>query len=82
MIRKAAVIAAAAGGLVLADAGWAVADSGEQSGSPQVVCALAQEAVMGACGNTYVFAPDILGSVLNLFTPPPGPPGPPPSPSV
>ncbi|GAB7108693.1 hypothetical protein JCM4814A_70070 [Streptomyces phaeofaciens JCM 4814] len=77
MIRKAAVIVAAAGGLVLADAGWALADSGGQHGSPQVVCALAEEAVMGNCGNTYIFAPRILDNVLDLglFGPAPGIPG-------
>ncbi|MFD7491182.1 hypothetical protein ACFV8T_01985 [Streptomyces sp. NPDC059832] len=75
MIRKIAVVAAAAAGLVLTNASWAVADSGvhgSRKGNPAVACAVGGDAgVSNICGNTNIFKPDILGSLLNLFSPPP-----------
>jgi hypothetical protein len=67
MIKQFAVAAAAAGGLLLASASGAFADSRGYAGendSPSVVCSI-------NCGNAYVYNPNILGSLLNLLSPPP-----------
>ncbi|MFD9421498.1 MULTISPECIES: hypothetical protein [unclassified Streptomyces] len=75
MIKRIAVVAAAAAGLVLANAGWAVAGSdgyGRDGGNPAVVCAVGGDAgVANVCGNTNIYNPNILGSLLNLLSPPP-----------
>jgi nicotinamide mononucleotide (NMN) deamidase PncC len=77
MIKKFAVVAAAVSALVLADASWAVASSGgyggkdRHSGNVGVACVAGKDALFSnTCGNTYVFAPSILGSSLNLLSPP------------
>ncbi|MFD5083545.1 hypothetical protein ACFWOG_13005 [Kitasatospora sp. NPDC058406] len=78
MIKK-IVVAAAAGGLVLAGASTAVAGSGAHHGygghvdrKPVAGCAVGGDAgVANICGNTNVYSPNILGGLLNLFPAPP-----------
>ncbi|MCX4966951.1 hypothetical protein OHA98_19390 [Streptomyces sp. NBC_00654] len=81
MIKKFAVTAAAAVGLVLATAGGAVAGSdgyghgegGGRGGVSGLACAVGNDAgVSNICGNTNVYKPIILGSLLNLLSPPHG----------
>jgi hypothetical protein len=86
MIKKIAVVAAAVIGLALADASWAVADSGvyaSHNAKPGVACAVGGDAgVSNICGNTNIFNPDILGSLINLLSPPPPPVITPPPPVI
>ncbi|WP_181803118.1 hypothetical protein [Streptomyces shenzhenensis] len=52
MIHKAAIITAAVGGLVLADAGWAVAEGhGGHEGGIEKVCAIAADNIKSANNN-------------------------------
>ncbi|MFF1785059.1 hypothetical protein ACFVX9_01160 [Kitasatospora sp. NPDC058243] len=78
MIKKFAVVAAAASALVLADASWAVAGSGGHGGTDRrggdvgIACVVGQDAgFSNNCGNTYIYKPNLLGDLLNLLSPPP-----------
>ncbi|MEV5205276.1 hypothetical protein [Streptomyces sp. NPDC053720] len=80
MIRKMAIVAAAAGGLVFANASWAVAGSGGyggghgRSGNSGVVCVVGNDAgFSNNCGNANIYSPNvhILDNLLNLLSPPP-----------
>ena len=80
MIKKIALIAAAVSGLVLSSAGWAVADAGGHSGghkaNPGIVCAVGGDSKFSnICGNTdtkiFNFSPNIWGSEIYLYGPPP-----------
>ncbi|MFJ2091139.1 hypothetical protein ACIOEW_17995 [Streptomyces sp. NPDC087901] len=73
------VVAAAAAGLVFANAGWAVADSGGydgdhgRSGNSGVACVAGKDArFSNNCGNTNIYRPNILilDNLLNLLSPP------------
>jgi hypothetical protein len=81
MIKRTAVVAAAAAGLVLANAGWAAASSDTHHGSsarPAVACLVGKDAgVANLCGNTNVYSPNILGDLLHLNLLSPQPPYPP-----
>ncbi|MCX4850706.1 hypothetical protein [Streptomyces sp. NBC_00893] len=77
MIKKMAVVAVAAAGLVVANASWAVANSGGyggdhgRSGNSGVACVVGRDAgFSNICGNTYVYNPNILDNLLNLLSPP------------
>ncbi|MEV7927134.1 hypothetical protein [Kitasatospora sp. NPDC088264] len=75
MIKKMAVVAAAVTGLVLTNAGWAVASSGGDhghGGNSGIACVVGDDAgFSNNCGNTYVYAPSVLGNLLSLLSPPP-----------
>ncbi|WP_329456316.1 hypothetical protein [Streptomyces sp. NBC_01497] len=68
------VLAAAAGGLVLATAGLAAADSdghGAHGGNTGVVCAAKDTGVSNICGNTNTYKPVLLDNLLSLLSPHP-----------
>ncbi len=78
MIKKMAVVVAAAAGLVIANASWAVAGSDGHGGGAGhskksgVACVVGHDAGgSNICGNTYVYSPNILGGLLDLIVPPP-----------